>query len=600
MVEAIRMTDAPLSLLRAALSDLGVDGFIVPRTDAFQGEYIPPSDERLAWICGFTGSAGALVALRDRAALFVDGRYELQAAQQVDGSLVAVVAIRETKLTEWLEAQLRDGQVLAYDPWLHGVDEVERLEKAAAKAGASLRALEVNPIDAIWRDRPAAPSAPARPHSLAYAGEASIDKRRRLAEEMAKDDLGATLLTAPENVCWLLNIRGDDVPRTPLILSRALLHDDGRAQLFVAPDRIDAATRAHLGSGVTIEEPTSLAQALSALAGAKLGLDRSAPKAAARLAEAAGADIDWRADPVAAAKAKKNQVERNGARIAQRRDGAALSTVLAWIDREAPNGALDELTVSKKLTEIRSETAQRLGSTLEDLSFDAIVGYGPNGAIVHYRVDETSNRQIVGDGVLLIDSGGQYRDGTTDVTRTIAIGAPPAEAVRAATLVLKGMIALTELRFPPKTAGRDIEGVARAALWRAGFDFDHGVGHGVGSYLSVHEGPASLSRRSATPLEAGMILSNEPGYYRTDAFGIRIENLVLVEEPTTPDGGDRPMHAFETLTLVPIDRRLIDRAMLSPEERDWLNAYHARVVAEIGPLVDAPTRAWIESACAAI
>ncbi|MBX2855077.1 MAG: aminopeptidase P family protein [Rhodobacteraceae bacterium] len=592
-----------LQSLRQELAQRGLDGFLVPRTDMYQGEYVAACDERLAWISGFTGSAGLLAVLSDRAALFVDGRYELQAANQVDTSQIEVVAIRETKPSDWLEKALSeingDGAVLGVDPWLHATAELARYGGALEKGGARIERLESNPLDAVWADRPAPPDGLAWVHPLIYSGACAAEKRAQLAESLRKDGLDAAFLHAPESACWLLNLRGSDVPRTPILRAQALIHADAKVTLFANPAQLDESARRHLGDAVTIIMPTDAVATLAALNGAKVAVDKNAAPAAVGAAlEAAVATIEWRQEIAQGPKARKNTVEVQGARTAQLRDGAALSTALAWIDREAATGRLDELTVSAKLTEIRTETAKRLGSELRDLSFDAIVGFGPNGAIVHYRVDTGSNRPIQGDGLLLIDSGGQYPDGTTDVTRTVAVGAPLPEAVGPYTRVLKGMIAISELRFPPKTTGRDIEAFARAALWQAGLDFDHGVGHGVGSYLSVHEGPASISRRNTVALEAGMILSNEPGYYRVGAFGIRIENLVIVQEADKPEGGDRKMHGFETLTLIPIDRRLIDVAMLTTDEQAWLDAYHARVLREVGPLVDEATRIWLQSACA--
>ena len=592
-----------LAALRQELARRTLDGFLIPRADMYQGEYVAACDERLAWISGFTGSAGLLAVLTDRAALFVDGRYELQAANQVDTSLIEVVAIRETKPSEWLAAaapQVKaEGAVLGADPWLHSTAELDRYGEALEKAGGRIERLESNPLDAIWTDRPAPPDGRAWVHPLIYSGVCAAEKRAQLARNLREDGFAAAFLHAPESVCWLLNLRGGDVPRTPILRAQALIHADAQVTLFANPSQLDEGVRRHLGDNVTIIPPADAAAAMAALTGAKVLVDKNAAPAAVGAAlEAAGAEIEWRQEIAQAPKARKNPVEIAGARAAQLRDGAALSTALAWIDREAAAGRLDELTVSAKLSDIRTETAQRLGSELRDLSFDAIVGFGPNGAIVHYRVDASSNLPIQGDGLLLLDSGGQYPDGTTDVTRTVAIGAPLPEAIAPYTRVLKGMIAVSELRFPPKTAGRDIEAFARAALWRAGLDFDHGVGHGVGSYLSVHEGPASISRRNTVALEAGMILSNEPGYYRTGAFGIRIENLVIVTEAAVPEGGERDMHSFETLTLVPIDRRLIDVSMLTAHERAWLDAYHARVLREVGPLVDEATRNWLQTNCA--
>ncbi|MCI4660845.1 MAG: aminopeptidase P family protein [Neomegalonema sp.] len=600
--------------LRARLRALGVDGFLIPRADRHQGEYVPACDERLRYVSGFGGSAGMALVLADRAAIFVDGRYELAVREEVDLSIWEPVFLRETSLAQWL-VEHAPGKKIGFDPWLHTPNQIAELSKRVEKAKIALVALPANPLDALWHDRPGAPQAPASVHPEALAGQSSSAKRSQVAARLREEGLAAAFLSLPDSLCWLLNIRGSDVPCTPLVLSFGLICADGTMTLFSAPAKFDAALRAHLGEGVAIEDWSALESRLRALAGETLagerqagerqageavGLDPdSAPEAVRLILEDAGARVAPLADPCVLPKACKNAVEIAGARAAHRRDGAAMVRFLAWLDREAPGGALTELSVAQRLRAIREETASMLGSELVDVSFETISGFGPNGAVVHYRVDERSSLPVKGDGVLLVDSGGQYRDGTTDITRTMAIGMPEPQAQRAFTLVLKGMIAISRLKFPPKTAGRELDAFARHALWQAGLDYDHGTGHGIGSFLSVHEGPQGISKRSGVALAPGMILSNEPGYYRAGAFGIRIENLVLVREPALPAGGEREMLSFETLTLVPIDRRMLELGQLSADERDWLDLYHAQVLAQIGPLLRDPAeKAWLEQACA--
>ncbi|SET28907.1 aminopeptidase P family protein [Oceanicella actignis] len=584
---------ARLAALRARMKAAGLDGFLIPRADAHMGEQVAPRDERLAWLTGFTGSAGLCVALETRAALFVDGRYDIQARAQTDPASFEIRRIETERPEAWLREALPEGGRLGYDPWLHPRDELDRLTRAVRARGGEMAPVE-NLVDAIWTDRPPAPSAPAFIHPERLAGESAASKRARLGAELAAEGLDAAALTLPDSICWLLNIRGADVPRTPVVQAFALLHADGRAQLFADPAKFDAQLRAHLGPDVSLARAEDFGPALDAMKGRKVAVDRaSAPAAVSERLSAAGAEIVWRRDPCILPKAVKNAAELAGARAAHRMDGAALSRFLRWLAAEAPGGALTEIDVVVQLERMRAETGR-----LHDISFDTICGAGPHGAIVHYRVTRATNRAVRPGDVLLIDSGGQYPEGTTDVTRTVAVGAAPEAARRAFTLALKGMIAVSCARWPKGLTGRDLDPLARAALWRAGLDYDHGTGHGVGAFLSVHEGPQRLSRRTDEPLLPGMILSNEPGVYREGAWGIRIENLLAVAPAQIPEGGEREMLSFETLTLAPIDRAMIAPDLLAPDERAWLDAYHARVLAEIGPLLEDEDAAWLAEACA--
>ncbi|MFP3943292.1 MAG: aminopeptidase P family protein [Alphaproteobacteria bacterium] len=585
--------------VREKLAEQGWDGFIVPRADEHQGEYVPPHAERLAWLTGFTGSAGAAVVLKDQAAIFVDGRYTLQVRDQVDTEIFEPLDIIETPVEDWLARTLQPGQVLAYDPWLHTPAGVEKLEKACAKAGAECVAAEENPLDAVWTDQPEPPRAEVRPHGQEFAGESSESKRERIAKTLAEGKTDAALLTLPDSIAWLYNIRGGDVPHTPLPLSFSLLHRDGHGELFIHPDKVTNAVRNHLGNQVTLRRPEELVRALEALgkAGASVRLDpQTAPARLRDVLERAGAKLVKERDPCLLPKACKNETEREGARAAHRRDGAAVSRFLAWLAREAPKGELDEIAAAKQLESFRAETGE-----LEEISFDTISGAGPNGAIVHYRVSTATSRKLEPGTLYLVDSGAQYRDGTTDITRTVAVGEPTEEMRERFTRVLMGHIDLARAVFPEGTAGVQLDTLARQALWQAGLDYDHGTGHGVGAYLGVHEGPQNLSKRLIdVALKPGMICSNEPGYYKTGEYGIRIENLVLVTEPETPPGGERPMMGFETLTLAPIDLTLVKADLLSPEQREWLNAYHARVREELADRVDAETAEWLKEATRAV
>src|SRR6478752_3189265 len=588
---------ARLSAFREELARRKLTGFMVPRADQQQNEYVAPSEERLAWLTGFTGSAGMAIVLTQEAAIFVDGRYTLQAAKQVDGKAWTVEPLVDPPPESWLATHLGAGDRLGFDPWLHTSAAAERLATACAKAGAELVAVDSNPLDAVWTERPAPPLGPIAIHGGQFSGEIEAEKLKRIRLEMAKLGVDALVLSDSHAVAWPFNIRGADVSHTPLPLSYALVPKDGRPTVFIDHRKLSNLTRDHVEQSADVREPGALTPALTELAqgGARIALDSAtAADALSRLITAAGGKPVRGNDPVSLRKAVKNITEIEGTRTAHRRDAVALVRFLAWIDREAPSGALTEIDTVEAL-----ETFRRQTCALKDVSFPTIAGTGPNGAIVHYRVTRKSNRRISPGDLLLIDSGAQYEDGTTDVTRTIAIGTPTEEMRDRFTRVLRGHIAIARAVFPGGTTGAQLDTLARQFLWQAGIDFEHGTGHGVGSYLSVHEGPARISKLGITPLRRGMILSNEPGYYKTDAYGIRIENLELVVE-TEIAGAEKPMNAFETLTLAPIDRRLIDVNMLNRDELAWLNDYHARVRHEIRPQLDEPTREWLDQATAAL
>lgn len=586
---------ARLAALREELARRKLAGFVVPRADQQQNEYVPPSEERLAWLTGFTGSAGFAVVLTQEAALFVDGRYTLQAAKQVDAKAWVVESLIDPPPESWVSAHLKAGDRLGFDPWLHTFAAAERLSAACAKAGAELVAVDSNPIDAIWQDRPQPPLAPVAVHGLQHAGITEAEKLTQIRSEIGKLGVDALVLSDSHAVAWTFNIRGADVAHTPLPLSYALVPKDGRPTIFIDNRKLSNLTRDHLEQSADVREPDAMAPTLMALAkgGGSIALDSAtAADALSRLIAGAGGKPVRGSDPIALLKAVKNATEIKGTQTAHRRDALALARFLAWVDREAPSGKLTEIDAVEALETFRRDTG-----ALKDVSFPTISGTGPNGAIVHYRVTRKSNRRIAPGDLLLIDSGAQYEDGTTDVTRTMAVGEPTNEMRDRFTRVLRGHMAIARAVFPDGTTGAQLDTLARQYLWATGVDFEHGTGHGVGSYLSVHEGPARISKLGTTPLKRGMILSNEPGYYKTDGFGIRIENLELVVAADIK-GAEKPMNAFETLTLAPIDRRLIDAAMLSKDELDWLNAYHARVRAEVGPALDEATRAWLDQATA--
>jgi Xaa-Pro aminopeptidase len=580
-----------LVALRARLGEVGLDGFLVPRADVHQGEYVAARDERLQWLTGFTGSAGFCIVLPDVAGVFIDGRYRTQVKAQVDLGVFTPVPWPEVKPGDWIRDHLAAGKV-GFDPWLHTRDEIERLETALEKSGVSICSVDINPLDAIWVDQPAAPLGKVFVHPDALAGESAADKRGRLAEGLRKAGQRSAVLTLPDSLCWLLNIRGADVPKNPVVQGFAVLHDDGRVDLFVAAAKLDEEVRAHLGTEVMLRAPEDFPAALAALAGLVRVDKASAPFAVSTILREAGIEVVWGDDPCKLPKACKNPAEIAATREAHLRDGAAMAEFLCWLDDQAPKGTLTEIAVVQALEGFRRAT-----NALHDISFDTICGAGPNGAIIHYRVTEETNRPVRSGELLLVDSGGQYVDGTTDITRTIAIGDVGDEARACYTRVLQGMIAISRVRFPKGIAGRDIDALARYPLWLAGQDYDHGTGHGVGAFLSVHEGPQRISRLSEVALEPGMILSNEPGYYREGAFGIRLENLIVVE-PAPDMGNNRVQLSFETLTFVPFDRRLIVGAALAPGERDWLNGYHAQVLEKLGNRVSPATLVWLQAACA--
>ena len=583
-----------LASLRAELKRRGLDGFVVPRADEHQGEYVPRRSQRLAWLTGFSGSAGLAIVLADKAAIFIDGRYTLAVRAQVDTDTFVPLQIPEESPEAWIAANLPKGGKLGFDPWLQTVDGHERFARAAARAGGSFMPVEQNPIDAVWHDRPAPPLAPVLPHPVEFAGETSEQRRRRIADIVAARGADVAFLTAPDSIAWLLNVRGGDVPRTPFALGFALLHTDGHVDLYMDRRKIPDRTVAWLGNAVTLAPPEELGAAIGMLGKTNKRVlieTATAPFWAATRLQAAGVTVVRDADPVALPKACKNAVELEGIRVAHRRDGAAISRFLGWLAAASKSGTLREIEVSDRLQAMRQETGK-----LRDLSFDTISGAGPNGAIVHYHASKATERTLEPGSLYLVDSGGQYRDGTTDITRTVAIGAPSPEMKDRFTRVLKGHIALATARFPAGTTGSQLDALARYALWQVGLDYDHGTGHGVGAYLSVHEGPHRISKvANNVALQPGMIVSNEPGYYKTGAYGIRIENLVAVKEARI-EGADRRYFEFETLTLAPIDRNAIDVGLLTEAEKAWLNAYHARVREVVAPQIDEATRAWLNEA----
>ena len=585
-------------LIRQAMADQALDGFLIPHEDEHQNEYLPAANDRLAWATGFTGSAGAAVILKDRAAVFVDGRYTLQVRDQVDGDLFEVRDLVEGGVPAYLREAAKPGWTIGYDARLHSPEALDRLRSAAAKAGAVLKPVETNPLDAAWgHARPAQPQAPVVPHPLDYSGEDSTAKRARVGQDLAAQGAQAAVITAPASIAWLFNIRGGDVIRSPLPLAQAILDADGSARLFLDPAKVTPGLVAWLGNGVRLETPDDLTNALADQAGRRVLVDPGQTSAWFFEALAsAGAETMAAADPCTLPRACKNAVEIEGTRRAHRRDGVALTRFLHWLATEAQTSLPDEPTIVAKLEQFREATG-----LLQDLSFDTIAGAGPNGAIVHYRPTHRTARRIEPGSLLLVDSGAQYLDGTTDVTRTVAIGEPTLEMAERFTLVLKGHLALARVRFPEGTTGSALDILARAPLWAAGLDYDHGTGHSVGSYLGVHEGPQRISKQpNSVALRPGMIVSNEPGYYKTGAYGIRIETLQVVTPAAEINGGERPMLGFETLTLAPIDRRLVVAGMLTDEERAQLDAYHARVLASLASLLPADVAAWLETVCAPI
>ncbi|MBU2992948.1 aminopeptidase P family protein [Octadecabacter sp. 1_MG-2023] len=582
---------ARVKALRGEMKARQLDGFLVPRADKYQGEYVASCDERLAWLTGFTGSAGFCAVLSDIAGVFIDGRYRVQVRDQIAG-VFTPVHWPETSLADWLKEQLPDGGVVGFDPWLHTVTQIRDLKTALDPAGITLEPVD-NLVDAIWDDRPAPPRNPVRIQPDELAGESHESKRTRLAAALDQDT--RAFIALPDSICWLLNIRGTDIPRNPVVQSYAILNDAGQVAVF-SDATFDDAALSHLSADVTVHGVADLGDYISTLDGTLQVAPTSTPNAVLSIIDApqlAVTAVDG-VDPCILPKARKNTVEIAGSREAHLRDGAAMVRFLAWLEDEAPKGQLTEIDVVKSLEGFRRDT-----NALQDISFETISGAGPNGAIVHYRVNEDTNRAVDVGELLLVDSGGQYLDGTTDITRTIAVGETGDEEKSCYTRVLQGMIAISRVRFPKGVRGRDLDALARYPLWLAGQDYDHGTGHGVGSYLSVHEGPQGLSRRADTVLETGMILSNEPGYYREGAFGIRIENLITVREAAPVTGGDaRDMLDFETLTFVPLDRTLVDVTQLTDDERAWIDQYHSDTLRKIGPRVDGRALEWLTAACA--
>ncbi|MFN3468923.1 MAG: aminopeptidase P family protein [Novosphingobium sp.] len=593
--------EARLDALRKQLAKDGLDGFVIPISDEHMSEYVGAYAQRLEWLTGFGGSAGTAVVLAEKAAIFVDGRYTLQVRDQVDGRLWSYESVPQTSVAAWLAEHAPDGARIGYDAWLHTRGWAQGVASALGARQGALVAVAANPVDSVWTDRPAPSAAPAVPHAGEHAGMSANEKRAAVAEWLTARGLDAAVITALDSVAWLLNIRGADVDRTPVALSYVIANADGTADLFIAPEKVTPELRAHLGNAVRIHPRDRFVDGLEALKGRKVAVDPERAVAAIFLAlENAGARIVTETDPVVLPKAIKNPVEQAGHRAAQARDGAAVARFLRWVETEAPGGGVTELSAAERLHAFRAETG-----LLKDLSFDTISGAGPNGAVVHYRVSEETNRTLEPNSVYLVDSGGQYLDGTTDITRTVWIGpdAPPAEVKDRFTRVLKGHIALARAVFPRGTTGSQLDSFARQFLWAAGLDYAHGTGHGVGSFLAVHEGPQRIAKASGgqagtgQELLAGMILSNEPGYYKTGAYGIRIENLVLVEQRDIP-GAEGAFLGFETLTFAPIARDLVDLALLSAEEREWLDAYHARVREVLAPQLSGADLAWLEAACA--
>ncbi|WP_024846583.1 MULTISPECIES: aminopeptidase P family protein [unclassified Aminobacter] len=583
-----------VALLRAKLAEHKLDGFLVPRADEHQGEYVAACSERLQWLTGFTGSAGAALVLKDKAILFVDGRYTLQAKAQVDPGTFRIESLVENPPVKWLEAN-GEGLTIGFDPWLHTIAEVEAFEKA----GIELTPVE-NLVDAVWADRPAPPAGKIEIHPHGFAGVLAKDKIADLSESLAKKGATHAVLTDPSSLAWVFNIRGSDVAHTPLALGFAILSTDELPKLFISRDKLTIETDAYLTQLADVLEPSQLEEELARIAalGGTVALDPvlAAEKLRMIVEENGGTTLAL-PDPARLPRATKNKAELAGSRAAHRRDGAAVTKYLCWLDRQEP-GTIDEIQAVQALEQFRVAVGEETQMPLRDISFDTISGAGPNGAIIHYRVTTGTNRKLQAGELYLVDSGGQYQDGTTDITRTVAVGTPTRKMCERYTLVLKGLIQISLLRFPAGTRGMDIDAIARRALWAHGLDYAHGTGHGVGSFLSVHEGPQRIAKTGAERLLPGMIISNEPGYYKEGAYGIRLENLIVVEEAAPIPGGDIPMHSFETLTLAPFDRRLIVADMLDPAERAWLDAYHARVLQEIGPMLDGETLAWLEKAAA--
>jgi Xaa-Pro aminopeptidase len=589
-------TQSRIKALRVHLRKQKLTGFIVPRQDEFQGEYVAAYAERLKWLTGFAGSWGMAILTLTKGAIFVDGRYTVQVREQVDTKLFTPHHLIDEPPTRWIEQNLKKGDRLGFDPWLVTADQAQRFEAACAKAGAALVPVKENPVDAIWTDQPKRPAHALSVQPQQFAGQSIADKQAFVAKLLGDAKADATVLTEPDAVAWAFNIRGADVPFTPVVLSYAIMKRKGKAELFVDRAKLPEDVAAHLKNAVTIRRPDELETSLKALGKAKAVVQLDANWAPARIKSVLAASkamiVDAR-NVCVLPKAKKNATEQEGARAAHRRDGVAMSRFLCWLEGAAVKGGLNEMSVADRLCAFREKTGQLL-----DLSFSTISAAGPHAAIPHYSVSEMTSLPLKLNEIFLIDSGGQYQDGTTDITRTVIVGEPTDEMKDRFTRVLKGMIGVSRLRFPKGTTGSQIDVLARQHLWAAGLDYDHGTGHGVGSYLSVHESPARINKTDRTALEPGMILSNEPGYYKPGHYGIRIENLLLIQDSKLADGEERAMMSFETLTLCPIDHRLIATHLLTRDELDWLDAYHARVAKEIGAFLEGEEAAWLQQACA--
>ncbi|MBB5684684.1 aminopeptidase P family protein [Sphingobium boeckii] len=591
--------EARLQALRDQLKRDRLDGFVVPICDEHMSEYVGEYAQRLAWLTGFQGSAGVAAVLPEAAAIFTDGRYTLQVREQVNGAQWQYQDVPQTSVAEWLSEHASDGGRIGYDPWLHTRAWVQQATRALAERGAALVAVETNPVDAVWPDQPAPSDAKLVVHDERYAGKSAGEKRQEIADWLQGRKADAVVLSALDSIAWTFNVRGQDVSHTPVALAYAVVHDDATADLYVATEKMADDVAQHLGNAVRVHDRAAFASDLAKLRGKTVVADpERAVSAIFSKLDKAGAKTLALREPTVLAKALKNPVEIAGHRAAQTRDGAALSRFLHWMSIEAPKGGLTELSAAAKLREFREATG-----LLKDLSFDTISGAGPNGAICHYKVDEASNRPIEIDSLYLVDSGGQYLDGTTDVTRTIPVGTPTAEMRDRFTRVLKGHIALARAIFPAGTRGSQLDTLARQYLWAVGLDYAHGTGHGVGSFLAVHEGPQRIAKSAGgqagteEPLHAGMILSNEPGYYKAHEYGIRIENLVLVVERDMAGAEAQPL-GFETLTFAPIERRLIVTETLSPAERAWIDDYHAEVLRIVGPQLEGDAKVWLEAQCA--
>ena len=588
-----------LAALRVQLKEDRLDGFVVPLTDEHMSEYVGSYAQRLAWLTGFQGSAGSAVVLPEEAAIFTDGRYTIQVRQQVSPTEWSYQSVPETSVAKWLQENAPSGARIGYDPWLHTSDWVKQATASLAAKGAELVPVKRNPIDAVWSDRPEPSKARLVVQPDELAGKNSAEKRHEMADWLHKEGADAAVLAALDSIAWTFNVRGADVTHTPVALAFALVNSDGTADLFVEGEKIGDDVRAHLGNGVRLHERSEFEPYLKGLSGKLIAIDPERSVAAIYQAlDEGGARLLSRRDPAILPKAVKNAVEVAGHKAAQARDGAAVSRFLRWVETEAPRGELDEMIAADKLLSFRED----LGG-LRDLSFDTISAFGPNGALPHYKGTAETNLPFTTGTLYLVDSGGQYQDGTTDITRTVPIGEPTAEMIDRNTRVLQGHIAIATALFPKGTRGSQLDSFARRPLWEAGCDYAHGTGHGVGAFLAVHEGPQRISPVGSSqsggdePLQPGMILSNEPGYYKPGEYGIRIENLVLVVEKDVP-GADKEVLGFETLTFVPIEKKLIDASMLSDRELQWLNEYHAAVLALIGPQLEGEDKTWLERQCA--